>query len=496
MSHDSPVIEVNATVNFTIQVNGTAPTFIYEFGDGDGSTINGTNATSVTHKYVSQGVYRVKITAYNHASSVTDNATIAKVWKPVLPLTDFAVSTSPVALTNLTSPSTIVLTFSMGSDFRCTFDLGDGELVLKLPNCFNKTYYEDGITSDTTPFQNLRFEFQHNYSSVGSYELKAFCSNRLGNASDVIYAVVERPITGFVLPSLPPQALGDAFGVPWNLSLGTNVTFTLKINSIEVKSAITTDEGGLINVTLDDYKAEGLHSFELLAKNLVSNATEQISVLVQAAVGTIILKANGTKNDPLLGKEYDGPDNNIFPAEHPIQFTAVVDTGTNLTYMWQPTASTLQNTTEPKLVYKFEPEKEQMYEVRVTAYNLVSSKTNVTRVWTQQSTRGLAVTVDSPRRVNEMTTFQLSFAAFGSGTCVRLNMGDGTPVKLIGDHCPAPRIPNRNDTSIPVKHNYTTVDEFTVQANASNNVSFESVEIKAVTVELPCDYPNVTIKGK
>lgn len=453
----------------------------------------------MNHSYVTQGSYQVNVTAWNLISS-TIKVTNVVVMKPVVLLEGLTVASSPAA-TNFSVPVKFILKLSKGSDFQCTFSFGDEKVIEKAPDCYNLTYYKDGITSDTTPFENLEFQSEHNYSSIGNYTVKVFCSNRLSNASYIALATVQNPIEGFHLPDIPPQIWGNSFPLLWNITQGTNVTFTLKFKGAVVYSSTKTDKGDTFTILSSHYGPVGVYDIELQAENLVSQVSKTTTVIIQEEITTISLYTYVITSDFGSGIKGFGSENHIFPAEYPINFTAAVDKGTNLTYWWRFKSEDDRNITESTTTYQF-PDAVQDYVVNVTAYNLVSSKTASIKVKTEKSVRKLAVSNDSPTEVNKTTTFELTIGRFGTGTCFTWDMGDGSPLSVQGGlHCNASH-PGRTFTQvnedtpkITVTHVYRTKDEFKVQVNASNKVSRQIVEDKVVILALTCEYPNVTMTG-
>lgn len=473
-----------------LTVNGSDPRYYFHFGDGTNVT---SNESVANHSYSRHGDYYLNITAFNDISSVirTSNVTVCK---PVIPIVSLAATASP---TNVSDPVEFKMTLTEGSDFECSFAYGDGTFDYFARDCYNLTYFADGVTTDKTPFINLEFKVQHNYSRAGRYEVHVNCSNRLSTANFTLYSIVQKPIEELHLIYISPKTVGRFFPISWTMTNGTNVTFQMEVQETSVTySSFKTDVGDTSNFSVS---AAGVFVVALQAKNLVSEANRTISFIVQDDVTEVSFKTWTTTSD--WGSNIPGFGNasNTFPCEYPINFTATPNKGTNLTFWWRFDDRVEQNTSEPTITHKF-AEGEHEFWTSVTVFNLVSNVTAFFNVKVERSAMNLAVTDNSPVKVNRETIFQLSFSKYGFRTCVIMDMGDGQNFVFGGTHCQDlfPRfsyVPKNDDNTLSIAHtyNYTTVDDFFVIVNASNTVSRQSLVFKSVTSALSCFYPNASI---
>ena len=417
------------------------------------------------------------------------------VCKPVIPIVTLAVTASP---TNISDPVKFTMTMFEGSDFACSFDFGDGIVEFFAKECYNLTYFADGVDFDKAPFTNLEFNVSHNYTDVGSYEVRINCSNRLSRANLSLNAIVQKPIEDLNLTEISPQILGDNFPLNWTMNNGTNVTFNLEIQGTPVSySSFKTDTGDspVVSVSL-----VGVFFVTLQATNLVSGANRSMILIVQNDVTDVTFNTFTTISDFGSNIPGFGEDKSKFPCEFPVNFTATPDKGTNLTFWWKFDDGVEENTTESSIAHKF-AEGENEFWTNVTVFNLVSSVTKLFRVKMERSVMNLAMTDNSPVKVNLTTNFQLSFSKHGTSTCITIDMGDGHGLFVFGgSHCQADApahkyVPNVDDNifSIPHSYKYTTVDDFYVMVNASNAVSRQSLVFKSVTSALSCYYPNATV---
>ena len=116
---------------------------------------------------------------------------------------------------------------------------------------------------------------------------------------------------------------------------------------------------------------------------------------------------------------------------------------------------------------------------------------------------GLAITDNSPVKINRTTIFELSLLKYGTRTCITMDMGDGPGFVVIGgSHCetnfPGYEYEHSNESVLIITHRYVykTVDDFRVKVVANNTVSRKEKEFKSVTLKLACYYPNASIVGE
>ena len=212
-------IEVNETV--TVQVTasqGTNAEIFIDFGDGSVTT---SRELSVQHSYLTYNFYNVSCSVYNNVSWVNVSREI-QVHKPVDPLIGFNVTCLHTNLTELTS---CLLNISIGTDFSCTWNWGDGSV------------------SETIFDQLANFTY-HNYSRVGHFAVSLNCSNRLNKTETVTTAIVEEPIIGFEVDEPVSKPFAKDFLVTWRTVSGTdpifNVTFTHVISGISFNVTVIT----------------------------------------------------------------------------------------------------------------------------------------------------------------------------------------------------------------------------------------------------------------
>ena len=486
---------MNGTLSVHVSVNGTDPQYFYDFGDQTNLTLR---QSIGNHSYTTHGEYVLNVTAFNYISSLAINDKVM-VCKPVIPLLGLSV-TSPA--TNLSDPVKFTMSLAQGSDFECLFDYGDGSFEFFGKSCYNLTYFADGVTSDRSPFMDLEFKASHNYTEVGRYDVYVNCSNRNSTMNFTMYAVVQKPIEDLELPYLSPKIRGQNNPINWTMAKGTNVTFHLEAEGTTISyTSMKTDTGDFFITTGSNIASPGAYLVKLRAQNDVSEVYRSITFIIQDDVTQVSLNTWTTTSDFGSNIHGFGLEENIFPCEHRVNFTAVPDKGTNLTYLWRFGDGTETNTSESTITHKY-AEIEAEYWTNVTVFNLVSSITMPFRLKTEKSVLGF--TIDDggrPVKVNSTTIFTLGFTRFGTRTCVKMDMGDGQGLFVFGgSHCQsiAPNFIYKadNTTQIIQSYTYSTIDEFLVTVNANNTVSRITREYKSVTVALSCFFPNATLLGE
>ena len=265
-------IEVNETVTVQVTIaQGTNPEIFIDFGDGSVTT---SRELSVQHSYSTYDFYNVSCSVYNNVSRVNVSKEI-QVHKPVDPLIGFNVTCSHTNLTDLTP---CMLNISVGTDFVCTWDWGDGSV-------------------GETLFEQLGNFTYHNFSTVGHYSVSLNCSNRLNVTTAETTAIVEKPIVGLVVVEPVAKPFAQTFQVTWNTLTGTdaifNVTFTHLMSGTSFDAAVSTTAGttsGKAVITPDMMPDIGIYEVILTAVNYVTPLqTFHLTVSVDVPINTPIL---------------------------------------------------------------------------------------------------------------------------------------------------------------------------------------------------------------
>jgi hypothetical protein len=290
------------------------------------------------------------------------------------------------------------------------------------------------------------------------------------------------------------------------MTAGTNVTVCYYIDGKEIDSMYVTDNGGSFLMKLNEhYSAVTHYEIEARAKNMVSEYnTSSYMLTLQIAITELTCNSSTSTPFPSIGIPRCQNESNIFPAEHPIIFPANPNNGTNLTCFYSMGDGTMLNTTNLTVTHQYSVEHKH-YEPSVTCSNLVSSVTCCFPLTMEKTVKSITVSNDGPKKFNNNITFTLDVGEYGTGTCFSWDMRDGSPIHVIGQsHCSKLTFPQGQKffevaEGVPVinaYHAYSTVNEFFVKVQATNNVSCIEEENQAVSVLKECFYPNVSMRGK
>ena len=269
--HANRDIEVNESVAVVVTLaQGTNPVFEIDFGDGSFVL---TKEPAASHSYWRFSVYNVSISAFNNVSRINISKEI-QVHKPVDPLIGFNVICHP---TNFSHLSRCMLSIRVGSDFRCTWDWGDG------------------IQSETV-FQELGNFTYHNYSIVRQHHVSLNCSNRLNKTTASTIAIVEEPIMGFEVFAPVAKPFGVAFTVKWEIKTGTDVIFNVTFTHLHsgFSNDVPTNLSGSAHITDNMMPTIGVYVLEVTAVNYVTPLqTITLAVLVDIPISNPTLRSFG-----------------------------------------------------------------------------------------------------------------------------------------------------------------------------------------------------------
>lgn len=489
---------MNAILKLVVTVKGTSPLIEYNYGDG--SPAFNTTSLTMNHSYKMHGTFMINITARNNVSEMTINKTIV-VPKPVVPLQRLLLKTVPV---NLTNPTILSMRIGQGSDFNCTVYYGNG---ISNTYCYNMVYFENAVSLDVTPFVNLDLNESYVYPTEGYYNVNVTCFNRMSNVTNTTDVYVLKPITDFVLTPQPPQIFGSDITIPFTMTAGTNVTVYYYIDGkkMESTSNVTDTGGSFLMKPYQHYSQVTHYEIKTYAENIVSQYSSASYILtLQIPITELTCNISTTTPHPDVGIRRCRNESNIFPAEHPIIFPANPNNGTNLTCFYSFGDGRMTNTSNLTLTHQYAMEYGE-YEPSVTCSNLVSSVTCCFPITMEKKVKVLTASNNGPKKVNTTLSFSLNAEDYGTGTCFAWDYRDGTPIDVFGQsHCSKLTFPQGQQffpiaeevAIINAYHAYSTVNQFFVKIQATNNVSCIETENQAVSVLKDCFYPNVSMRGK
>ena len=207
--HLAEANETQLRVKADINDNATKPTFQFDFGDG---TVVGESSLSLArHMYHFTGNYVMKVQAFSlcNSSHLTANNTIS-VPKPVKILDNVSLISNATVFGETTAFRLII---AQGSDFTCTWSLGD-----------NSNYTIQNSNPGTS-------DLTHVYSAPATYKVRVACKNRRSEVSTSVLAKVQKLITGLKIFPVPPILFRTQVLVRWQIEDGTDVVYKAHISS-------------------------------------------------------------------------------------------------------------------------------------------------------------------------------------------------------------------------------------------------------------------------
>lgn len=443
-------IEVNETVTVQVTtVQGTNPEIFFDFGDG---SVSISKELSIQHSYAIYNFYNVSCSVYNNVSSVNVSTRI-QVHKPVDPLIGFNVTCSHTNLTDLTP---CMLNISVGTDFTCTWDWGDGKVSV-------------------TVFEHLGNYTYHSYTSVGHHVISLNCSNRLNKTTAVATAIVEEPIIGLTVVEPVAKPFAKDFQLTWGAVTGTdpifNVTITHKISGSSFNLTVTTIKqppSGSALISADTILDIGIYELKLTAENYVTPLqTIYLTVMVDVPI-----------NNPVLTRSKTFVEVNTTA-----NFTCTMTEGSNVSLLWDfGDGSAVESQynqghfpsegTAAEHVFR----REGVYTVTLLVNNSVSNFTLHIPIYIQNP-HYLVLITNSPQNIPPGTVIFTVTLEPGkehpTSSNYAVHYGDGTAIADQTFSAP-----------LELKHSYAVHGAYVMNITFTNNVHFISLETE-VEVQTP-----------
>ena len=425
--HSGSLIETYEMIKISyVPYQGSDPKFAITFGDENPRVL--TEHRKVYHSYglhssyykgFNTASYNITVTAWNNVSKIT-NFSVVTIHKPVLPLSDIIIDTSP---SNFTSETPFNLTIVSGSDFECHWRYGDDTNTEFC--CNDHKFLSDGRINGSF-FQNIRYSQSHIYASIGVYNVTVTCHNRLGSVSKSVKGIVQESIRGLKLLHLPAQAYGKAFNVSWSIAYGSDVDYSVMFGLTSIADIWTHTKGGSVRISSNFYQTAGIYHFNLVAQNLVTipqNITYAI-VIQEEVVSDLQIKC--LYMDSLALTEGHGENNLSFPIEQNVTCKPTSLKGSNIQYSWILSDSnndTVDESNNETLHINFP--RDGQYTIQLTAYNDVSRVSKQVQVNVLESVGDLFLYSDSPKAINKTLTFTMNIRGHGNKSCFILDTQDG-----------------------------------------------------------------------
>ena len=261
LSLNFPQFALLGNVSLGLSVtNGTNVSYIVDFGDDQ---VNDTlSKTSVTHDFISKGAHKVTVMSFNDVSAAVSECPGPYILAAIENLTILPVE--PVAVNESFS---IMISLSQGSLVDLNVSLGD-----ETPS-FNVSIFD---VNDT--FVVVK---NHSYKSIGLFNITAFATNNLTNASAKLNISVQEPIAG--LHVFAPQGVhssNDDLVINMSVTQGTDVQYIVTLHNKSENA-----NGSFATVVFSkDSLAPGLALLKVKAFNLLSHKESILNIHIETPI--------------------------------------------------------------------------------------------------------------------------------------------------------------------------------------------------------------------
>ena len=365
------IIEVNETIKINI-VFKSKVAVPFEYFKSDTSNPIKTLQTFLKFHYSVHGNYTFKVKAQNNVS--TESAVHHfSVLKPVLPITKITLFVEP----NADVYSDVVLTVNIqkGSDFKCSIDHGDKtENRSKL---LKTNYYGWNVQK----FQNISYDFIHQYNLPKLYTVNVQCSNRLSVKTVFSKVTIEAKISALKVTHISPQSVGAFFTIAFKVGHGSNITYSVLF--LGQKLMLYSDTNTKQSVTLR-CNVSGVHPINITAFNKISYISKDVVVTIEHPITNLRILT------PLPGLKFE--------LSQQLNICYAIDTGSNPTFNVVlgdgeiKTTTALCITQEFKLDYYFKyGEVELLVTIVVVAYNNINKLIKVVHFILQKPVLKLSI---------------------------------------------------------------------------------------------------------
>ena len=192
---------------------------------------------------------------------------------------------------------------------------------------------------------------------------------------------------------------------------------------------------------------------------------------------------------------------NNLPLEHPVRFEIEHDGDVNISHYrydfgdgFDFICTTANHTGEHTYISTGE------FTVTFTLEHQFGEISNSTKVNMKESITGLKISDDAPTVVNNFTTFTFEWDKFGTGTLIKVDLGDGQVVIFGEDSSNVDisdmeifRLVNVSAKSFSFQHAYKEEGFYKIGVQGWNDVSSAKLYHSTVAVEEECRYPYLEI---
>ena len=483
--------------------------------------------TNITYKY--GGLHEIFTMVWNKLSFELTELSLVVVGAFEIKNLTLAMESDHVKTSE--SPLTFFMSTLTGSSAQCNITYGDGDQSTYTTTL--KDFY-DTVENDadidtaikTDPgLQNNFIKFSP-YLYPGFYDVRVVCENAVSSAHYCTTIQVHDAIVDFNVFPIDPHEFGEPINMVWTLANGTNVTVDVWYNDIlcisTTNASLTNNQNNSYDCLVTNsthYDPDNEVEIKLTARNIVSNAT--VTVLVEVLQPLLVTNfvAMTTKSQWGSGMPGAGPNQDKFPLEHPVWFKANYTGGPATSHYWKyiyPTStwhytckncgSLVDYNVQSQIDFGTDVDTLTM---KLAVYNVAGYAAKSIFIDMDKSFSLTSVIIDDPVIVNSETTLTINLEDIGDHTCVSVDFGDESSLRLYGDADACDdqynhtlrtdtvfNVTGPNTTIIEIPHVFVALGKYQVKVKGKNYVSWDDFEQEVVVTLLPCEYPNVTIEGK
>lgn len=441
----SVVLGQNLSVLWKLSL-GTNSTVVINWGDNSGNETvsqnilaNATTPFFLTneHNYTSEGDYVVKVYAFNFFSNQT-------IWK----MAHIQVKLSGL---NFTAPSAVATNTSSG--FNISLDV----ISLSAPNISFR--FGDG-----SAFSSTSFETNYSYSQAGLFPAEVTAANKVSMLTSTRQVIVQDPVEEFrVDRNVYLVAVGERARFLFSIAQGTNVSVKATFDDCELPFLTTWLSGpnNLDSLLTCVFDTVGVCNGLFYASNVVSQANASALIISEVAVQGFNVTIECLSEYP-----------SCFQHDR-ILFHLSLTNGTRPKFVFNMGDGQTIISTNRVFNYSFSS-RHGSFDVNITAYNNVSSKSVLRRVAIAELVPivGVEVTCNKTVGLSDMT---VCYLAVQQGTAFQcwLNLADRKQSEVFFMYF--------NLTS-SLSYNYTWYGAYTVTFTCSNTISSSSAEFATKVV--------------
>ena len=416
---------------------GTNSTVVINWGDDSGNETvsqnilaNATTPFFLTneHNYTSEGDYEVNLYAFNFFS----NQTIWKTAHIQLKLSGL----------NFTAPSAVVTNTS--SRFNISLDV----ISLSAPNI-------SFVFGDGSAFSSTSFEKSYSYPQTGLFSAKVIAANKVSMLTSTRQVIVQDLVEGFrVDRDVYFVAVGERARFLFSIAQGTNVSVRATYDDCKLPFLTTWLSGpnNLDSLLTCVFGTVGVCNGLFYASNAVSQANASASIISEVAIHGFNVTIQCLNEYPSCFQQ------------NRILFHLSLTNGTLPKFLFNTGDGHIINSTNRIFNYSFSSN--GSFDVNITAYNNVSSKSVLRRVAVLRLVPivGVEVICNETVGLSDMT---VCYLAVQQGTAFQcwLNLDDREQSKVFFMYT--------NLTS-SWNYNYTWYGAYTVTFTCNNTISSSS----------------------